>query len=96
MSGAVLTAVGAAIFTGLRKEPEPCDLCQGTGGCKCFGCTGDGKMEKAVSRDDMYVETVKRDMIGRIINPRECRVCKGVGMVLCSQCKGNGFVTKFL
>lgn len=96
VAGSVAGAVGAALFSGLRKEPTPCDLCKGTGGCTCFGCNGAGKMDAKASRDDMYKENVKRDMFGRTLNPRLCRVCKGTGIVLCSQCGGNGYVSKLL
>ncbi len=88
------TAVAAALYGGLRKDSVVCDLCQGTGGAKCFGCNGDGRMNQLVSRDQMYDEEMRaRDPFGRSRNPRECRVCRGVGMVLCSKCKGSGYVS---
>ncbi|GLI69610.1 hypothetical protein VaNZ11_014277 [Volvox africanus] len=94
VGSAVFGAVGVAVYSGLKKDPVPCSLCQGTGGIKCFGCSGEGK--SAAKRDDLYEGgPAKRDVLGRSINPRECKVCKGVGLVLCSQCKGSGFQSAF-
>lgn len=31
VGGAVIASVSAALYGGLRKEPETCDLCLGTG-----------------------------------------------------------------
>lgn len=44
VSGAVFTAVGAAMYSGLKKDPVPCELCVGSGGTRCFACEGQGKM----------------------------------------------------
>ena len=89
-------AVGAAFYTGLKKEPEACDLCAGNGGIRCFACSGDGTME-IIDKSILTTETSrpKRDAVGRSSNPRNCRVCGGTGLVLCSKCKGTGYVTKF-
>lgn len=94
VGGAVVAAVGSALFSGLRKEPVVCDLCQGTGGVKCFGCGGDGKMN-LISRDQLYDQTQnpRRDPLGRTTNPRMCKVCKGTGLCFCSKCKGSGYVS---
>lgn len=90
----MLAAAGAALYAGMKKEPVPCSLCQGTGGIRCFACEGDGK--NPTPRDKLYSETPgKRDVFGRTLNPRECKVCKGVGLVLCSQCKGTGYQSSF-
>ncbi|GLC47537.1 hypothetical protein PLESTM_002099300 [Pleodorina starrii] len=95
VGGAVFGAVGVAVYSGLKKDPVPCSLCQGIGGIKCFGCGGEGK-SAAASRDDLYEGAPpKRDLLGRSLNPRECKVCKGVGLVLCSQCGGSGFQSAF-
>lgn len=93
MGGAVTAAVGAALYSGLKKEPEPCDLCAGNGGIRCFACSGGGTME--VIDKSILTTPQKRDIVGRSKNPRSCRVCGGSGLVLCSKCKGSGFVNKF-
>ncbi|KAF5837522.1 hypothetical protein DUNSADRAFT_4215 [Dunaliella salina] len=86
VGGAVIASVSAALYGGLRKDPVTCDLCLGTGGTKCFGCNGEGKM------------LIPKDLVrpnastGRSSGPRRCKVCKGVGMVLCSKCKGSGYI----
>eukprot|EP00198_Chlamydomonas_reinhardtii_P003887 XP_001693223.1 DnaJ-like zinc-finger protein [Chlamydomonas reinhardtii] len=102
VGGAVVGAVSVALYAGLKKDPVPCSLCQGTGGIRCFACGGDGR-NATVSRDDLYdskalgggVAPPKRDPLGRTINPRDCKVCRGAGLVLCSQCKGTGFQSAF-
>lgn len=93
VGGAVVVSVSWTLASGLKKDPEPCSLCQGTGGAQCFACEGDGK--NTMSRDELYDGPSKRDMFGRSANPRECRVCRGAGRVLCSQCKGSGYQTTF-
>ncbi|KAJ9508425.1 hypothetical protein QJQ45_011958 [Haematococcus lacustris] len=93
VGGTVLGVVSASIVSGLRKDTV-CELCQGTGGASCFGCSGDGKMS-LIKRDDLYdkpgAPPRPRDPLGRASRPNECRVCKGVGMLLCSRCKGSGY-----
>lgn len=43
MGGAVLATAGAAAWAvGRGDAPEGCSLCQGTGGCSCFACSGSG------------------------------------------------------
>ncbi|KAJ9509810.1 hypothetical protein V8C86DRAFT_2449659 [Haematococcus lacustris] len=96
VGGTVLGVVSASIVSGLRKDTV-CELCQGTGGASCFGCSGDGKMS-LIKRDDLYdkpgAPPRPRDPLGRASRPNECRVCKGVGMLLCSRCKGSGYTSK--
>lgn len=92
VGGAVITAISAALYAGLKKDPVPCDLCQGLGGVQCFGCGGEGKMTNLIKPEDLQKRT-KRDIIGRNRNPRECRVCGGVGLTFCSRCKGSGYVS---
>lgn len=91
VGGAVVSAISAALISGLKKDPVPCDLCQGLGGVKCFGCAGDGKMPTLIKKEDLE-KPVKRDPLGRSRNPRECRVCNGAGLTFCSRCKGSGYV----
>ncbi|KAG2494738.1 hypothetical protein HYH03_006985 [Edaphochlamys debaryana] len=103
VGGAVFGAAGFAVYSGLKKDPVPCSLCQGTGGVRCFACGGDGRTASAASsRDELYDGTPgpgpaprQRDMLGRSVDPRECRVCNGVGLVPCSQCRGSGFQGTF-
>eukprot|EP00879_Flechtneria_rotunda_P019545 GHRR01020532.1.p2 GENE.GHRR01020532.1~~GHRR01020532.1.p2 ORF type:complete len:110 (+),score=28.02 GHRR01020532.1:202-531(+) len=39
VGGAITAAVGAALFSGLKREPVPCDLCAGNGGISlCLCC----------------------------------------------------------
>ncbi|GBF92377.1 disulfide-isomerase-like [Raphidocelis subcapitata] len=96
VGGAVTAAVGAALFSGLRKDPVPCELCMGTGGIKCFACDGDGA---GASRDGLGSDAPaaarrpRRDPVGRTPSGRACRVCGGGGLVLCSRCRGSGYVT---
>lgn len=95
VGGAVAGAVGVALFSGLRKDPVPCDLCNGTGGTRCFGCEGEGQMLSKAPRDGLYEQQQRqRDLLGRSTNSRECKVCKGAGLVLCSQCRGSGYMNK--
>eukprot|EP00878_Enallax_costatus_P024892 GHUV01026587.1.p2 GENE.GHUV01026587.1~~GHUV01026587.1.p2 ORF type:complete len:156 (-),score=7.72 GHUV01026587.1:607-1074(-) len=99
VGGAVTAAVGAALYSGLKKEPVPCDLCAGNGGIRCFACQGGGSMD-LIDKDLLVTgdqqRPPKRDVIGRSGgNPRACKVCKGTGLVLCSKCRGSGYITKF-
>eukprot|EP00884_Botryococcus_braunii_P012853 jgi/Botrbrau1/21569/Bobra.174_2s0067.1 len=91
MGSGVVTAVGAALYNGLKGGPEICDLCQGTGGVKCFGCDATGKM-KAIVLD---AKAPKRDFVGRSVDPRTCRVCHGTCAILCRKCSGTGYTNKF-
>ncbi|KAK9841226.1 hypothetical protein WJX74_002200 [Apatococcus lobatus] len=77
----------------LRKgEPKVCDLCQGTGGTRCFGCGASGRMPQLAQ--DQPQKKPKRDLIGRRpADPTVCRVCKGTGLVMCSKCKGSGYLS---
>ncbi|KAK9806278.1 hypothetical protein WJX72_008361 [[Myrmecia] bisecta] len=89
VGGAVISAVGAALYNGLKSEPQVCDRCNGTGGVKCFGCEASGIMQsKPVAAQ------TKRDLLGRSTNPRACNVCKGTGMILCGKCQGSGYVSR--
>lgn len=91
VGGAIFGAVGTALYSGLKKDPVPCSLCQGTGGCQCFACGGEG-LKDPLNKSEVR-RNAKRDVLGREINPRACRVCGGSGMVLCSKCGGSGFQT---
>jgi DnaJ-class molecular chaperone len=91
----VAAAVSAALISGLKKDPTPCELCQGTGGIKCFACEGEGNSQKKREKlEGMRPAGGKRDFVGRVQNNRACRVCGGTGLVLCSQCRGSGYTTK--
>ena len=94
VGGSVAAAVGVALYSGLKKDPTPCDLCQGTGGIRCFACAGEGS--NLIKREALEggAPRPKRDFVGRVQNGRACRVCGGNGLVLCSQCKGSGYTTK--
>ncbi|KAI8475383.1 MAG: hypothetical protein J3K34DRAFT_404744 [Monoraphidium minutum] len=92
VGGAITAAIGVALYTGLKRDPVPCDLCMGTGGIRCFACEGTGKMEPAPSPGGAASPTPRRDPVGRSSNPRACRVCGGSGLVLCSKCKGIGYM----
>lgn len=61
VGGSVVGAVGAALYSALRKEQVLCDTCQGTGGIKCFACAGEGRMENLISRDDLYRQDMARN-----------------------------------
>ncbi|KAK9916732.1 hypothetical protein WJX75_006334 [Coccomyxa subellipsoidea] len=89
VGGAVLTAVSAALYNGLKGDPQVCDLCQGVGGAKCFACEGAGTREM---QEKKGVAGQRRDFVGRVANPSACRVCGGAGMNLCSKCKGSGYI----
>ncbi|KAF8071063.1 BSD2 [Scenedesmus sp. PABB004] len=101
VGGAVTAAVGAALVSGLRKEPQPCELCAGNGGTRCFACSGGGSMDggdpdAVLGGEAAVAARPRRDPIGRAGgNPRACRVCKGTGLVLCRQCRGSGYVSRF-
>jgi hypothetical protein len=109
VGGAVTAAVGAALYSGLKKDPVPCDLCAGNGGIRCFACSGDvmSSSSSMSSYDDLIDKDLllppeqrkqrpKRDIVGRSGgNPRACKVCKGTGLVLCSKCKGSGYMSSF-
>ncbi|CAL8466597.1 g6133 [Coccomyxa elongata] len=90
VGGAVLTAVSAALYNGLKGEPQVCDLCQGVGGARCFACEGAGTRESQETKKGMTGQ--RRDIIGRVANPSACKVCGGSGMNLCSKCRGSGYV----
>lgn len=97
VGGAITAAVGAALYSGLQKDPVPCDLCMGTGGIRCFACEGSGKMDaKPPGAAAAQQLRPRRDPVGRSGNPRACRVCGGTGLVLCSRCKGKGYVNPSL
>lgn len=102
VGGAVVSAVGAALFSGLKKDPVPCDLCAGNGGIRCFACQGDLTASVDLIDKDLLLPPEqrqtrpKRDVVGRMgANPKACKVCKGTGLVLCSKCKGSGYLSRF-
>eukprot|EP00193_Tetraselmis_chui_P019358 CAMPEP_0177792060 /NCGR_PEP_ID=MMETSP0491_2-20121128/24306_1 /TAXON_ID=63592 /ORGANISM="Tetraselmis chuii, Strain PLY429" /LENGTH=157 /DNA_ID=CAMNT_0019314415 /DNA_START=178 /DNA_END=651 /DNA_ORIENTATION=- len=47
--GAVASAIAFSLAVALKGEPELCEGCEGTGGAKCFGCGGTGRLE--IARD---------------------------------------------
>lgn len=79
--------VGFAVVNGLKKDPEICSRCGGTGGAKCFGCEGSGFM---ITPKDLEPSTM--DFFVKSDQKNQCRVCKGCGMVLCRACKGSGYI----
>ena len=83
--------MSAALYNGLKREAATCDLCQGTGGIKCFACQ-DGTMPRLISKEELMDSKPKRDVVGRTLNPRACRACRGAAFLLCSKCKGMGLV----
>ncbi|KAK9841225.1 hypothetical protein WJX74_002200 [Apatococcus lobatus] len=92
VGAALVLTVGAAVFNGLKAKPKVCDLCQGTGGTRCFGCGASGRMPQLAQ--DQPQKKPKRDLIGRRpADPTVCRVCKGTGLVMCSKCKGSGYLS---
>jgi hypothetical protein len=110
VGGAVVSAVGAALYSGLKQEPVPCDLCAGNGGIKCFACsttttTSNSSSSSSqlidpdiLSRDGSSSGSVQRFARGLGSSsgkPGSCRVCKGKGLVLCSKCRGSGFMSTF-
>lgn len=98
VGGAVTAAVGAALYSGLKQEPVPCDLCAGNGGIKCFACSGAGGNLASVDPDVLEEQAgrkLARGFTSSSNRPGSCRVCKGKGLVLCSKCKGSGYISTF-
>lgn len=99
VGGAVTAAVGAALYSGLKQDPVPCDLCAGNGGIKCFACSGagTGSMDLIQTDPDLLEAQAGRKLARGFTNsssrPGSCRVCKGKGLVLCSKCKGTGYMS---
>lgn len=85
-------AVGAALYSGLKREPVPCDLCAGNGGIRCFACQGGSAL--GLSDQTMLSSTSQPRSRGSS-KAATCRVCKGTGLVMCSKCKGSGYISKF-
>lgn len=53
MGGAVLATAGAAAWAvGRGDAPVGCSLCQGTGGCSCFACSGSGSPASSSSSSE--------------------------------------------
>jgi DnaJ-class molecular chaperone len=99
VGGAVTAAVGAALYSGLKQEPVPCDLCAGNGGIKCFACSGAGSSMDVIDPDILEAQAGRKLARGFTSSsssrPGSCRVCKGKGLVLCSKCKGSGYTSTF-
>lgn len=99
VGGAVTAAVGAALYSGLKQEPVPCDLCAGNGGIKCFACSGAGSSVDLIDPDILEAQAGRKLARGFTSSsgsrPGSCRVCKGKGLVLCSKCKGTGYISTF-
>ena len=93
VGGAVVSAVGAALAGGLRREPEVCQSCAGSGGVRCFACEGTGKFS-GVAIEELAAAAAKRDSLGRNVSKRECVACKGAGLLFCKRCSGSGYGTK--
>lgn len=99
VGGAVTAAVGAALYSGLKQEPVPCDLCAGNGGIKCFACSGAGSSMDLIDPSVLEAQAGRKlargFTSGSSSKPGSCRVCKGKGLVLCSKCKGTGYISTF-
>lgn len=91
MGGAVVGAVGAALTSGLKKDPEVCESCAGSGGVRCFACEGTGKMSGVTLEELAKATAAQRDPLGRNVSKRECRACKGCGLLFCKKCSGSGY-----
>lgn len=89
VGGAVIGVLTGALYNGLKKDPQMCDLCQGVGGAQCFGCDGTGRME-GLEADK---RRSKRNFAGVTKDAQQCRVCRGSGRVMCSKCKGSGYLS---
>ncbi|GMH43848.1 hypothetical protein BSKO_11782 [Bryopsis sp. KO-2023] len=88
LGGLVVGSISYAVVNGLKKDPEICTRCGGSGGAKCFGCEGTGVMD--VPRDLIYDN--KLDFVSKSNDARRCRACKGAGMVFCRNCRGSGYI----
>lgn len=95
----MLGSVGFSLFAGLTKEKVICELCQGVGGSRCFGCGGQGQLVRtreqieAIEKDDKSVTPPPRDFFGLAPeNPGKCKICNGFGIIQCSRCKASGYV----
>lgn len=91
MGGAVVSAVGAALVSGLKGDAVVCEGCAGSGGILCFACSGSGAMEGVTLAEIQGTNPNKRDPLGRKIDKRECVACKGCGKLLCKRCNGSGY-----
>lgn len=88
-----MSAVGAALVSGLKNEPQVCESCAGSGGVKCFACEGTGVMSGVVL-EELRASASKRDMVGRNVSKRSCIACKGAGLLFCKKCSGSGYVSR--
>jgi hypothetical protein len=96
----VIGAAGFSLAAGLGKEKVICDLCQGVGGSRCFGCQGNGKLIRTREQLDAIVDgdleasgPPPRDFFGLAPeDPGKCKVCNGFGIIQCSRCKATGYV----
>ena len=96
----VIGSVGFSLAAGLGREKCVCDLCQGVGGSRCFGCQGNGQLVKtreqldAIEREEASGgPPTPRDFFGLSPeDPGKCKVCNGFGLIPCSRCKAKGYV----
>ena len=71
MGGAVLATAGAAAWAvGRGDAPQGCSLCQGTGGCSCFACSGSGNPTSTGSSDSRRPLTMEEVAASREENER--------------------------
>lgn len=98
--GAAAAAALATFASGIERDAEVCERCQGSGGVRCFACQGTGRFENPSLGSEEVEDASKamtkmvRDSFGRIKDPRACSACGGVGMLMCSTCEGTGYTTK--
>mmetsp|Transcript_22119 Transcript_22119/g.61401 ORF Transcript_22119/g.61401 Transcript_22119/m.61401 type:complete len:188 (+) Transcript_22119:250-813(+) len=86
--GSIAAAVLFSFAAASKGEPELCEGCEGTGGARCFGCNGTGRLETA--KDTDIGSEGRRDAAGRSGNRYQCSVCGGSGLLACKRCNGSG------
>jgi len=92
VGGLSVVALGAALFSGFRGEPEPCEDCLGSGGIACLVCEGSGKRKGPINLEETGEDAAARTLGLTRGNPYDCRVCVGLGRMLCRKCMGSGYV----
>lgn len=93
VGGAIVSAVVAALVSGIQREPTLCESCAGSGGVRCFACEGTGKMS-GIALEQLAAAASKRNSLGRSSSSRECKACLGNGLLFCKRCSGTGYSTK--